>query len=73
MLKLGYFLMIVAGVLLGGYAAYLVIRTVVMSPGFGLFFKVVILVGAAGLLITVVGLIIERRRDKDDYSDDGDD
>lgn len=73
MLKLGYFLMIVAGVLLGGYAAYLVIRTVVMAPGLGLFFKVVILVGATGLLITIVGLIIERRRDKDDYSDDGDD
>jgi len=62
MLKLGYFLMIAAGVLLGGYAAYLVIRTVAMAPGLGLFFK-----------ITIVGLIIERRRDKDDYSDDGDD
>jgi len=73
MLKLGYFLMIAAGVLLGGYAAYLVIRTVAMAPGLGLFFKIIILVGAAGLLITIVGLIIERRRDKDDYSDDGDD
>ena len=65
--------MIAAGVLLGGYAASLVTRTVAMAPGLGLFFKVVILVGAAGLLITIVGLIIERRRDKDDYSDNGDD
>jgi len=73
MLKLGYFLMIVAGVLFGGYAAYLIVSTVVTAPGLGVFFKVVILVGAVGLLITVVGLIIERRRDKDDYSDDGDD
>lgn len=73
MLKFGYFLMIAAGVLLGGYAAYFVIRAVATAPGIGLFFKVVILVGAAGLLITVIGLIIERRRDKDDYSNDGDD
>ena len=73
MLKLGYFLMIAAGVLLGGYAAYWVVRLVVTAPGLGLFFKVVILVGATGLLITIVGLIIERRREKDDYSDDGDD
>jgi len=73
MLKLGYLLIIVAGVLLGGYTAYLVVRTVATAPGLGLFFKVVILVGAAGLFITIIGLIIERRRDKDDYSDDGDD
>ena len=73
MLKLGYFLMIAAGVLLGGYAAYWVVRVVVTSPGLGLFFKVVILVGATGLLITLAGLVIERRREKDDYSDDGDD
>ncbi len=73
MLKLGYFLMISAGVLLGGYAVYLVVRTVATAPGLGVFFKVVILVGASGLLITLIGLIIERRREKDDYSDDGDD
>lgn len=73
MLKLGYLLMIAAAALLGGYAAYWVVRVVVTAPGLGLFFKVVILVGAAGLLFTLVGLIIERRREKDDYSDDGDD
>ena len=50
MLKLGYFLMIVAGVLFGGYAAYLIVSTVVTAPGLGVFFKVVILVGAVGLL-----------------------
>jgi hypothetical protein len=73
MLKLGYWLMIFAGVLLGGYAAYFVVRIIAAAPGLNLFIKAVILVGAAGLLITLIGLIIERRREKDDYSDDGDD
>jgi len=73
MLKLGYFLMIAAGGLLGGYAAYSVVRVIITAPGLCLFFKLVILVGAAGLLITLAGLIIERRREKDDYSDNGDD
>ena len=73
MLRLGYWLMIAAGTLLGGYAAYFLVRAIVAAPGLNLFIKVVILVGAAGLLITIVGLIIERRREKDDYSDDGDD
>jgi branched-subunit amino acid ABC-type transport system permease component len=65
--------MIAAGTLLGGYAAYFLVRAIVAAPGINLFIKVVILVGAAGLLITIVGLIMERRREKDDYSDDGDD
>jgi len=71
MLKLGYFLMITAGALLGGYAAYLLVRVVATAPGLSVFFKVVILVGAAGLVMTIIGLIIERRREKDDYSDNG--
>ena len=73
MLRLGYLLMVTAGTLLGGYVAHLIVRTVATAPGLGIFFKVVILIGATGLLITVIGLIIERRREKDDYSDDGDD
>jgi len=73
MLRLGYWLMIAAGALLGGYAAYSLVRAIAAASGINLFIKVVILVGAAGLLITIVGLIIERRREKDDYSDDGDD
>ena len=73
MLRLGYWLMIAAGTLLGGYAAYFLVRAIAAAPGIKLFIKVVILVGAVGLLITIVGLIIERRREKDDYSDDGDD
>jgi len=71
-LRLGYWLMIVAGSLLGGSAAYFVIRTIATAPGLSTFFKVVILVGTAGLLITLVGLVIERRRESDDPGDNGD-
>jgi membrane protein implicated in regulation of membrane protease activity len=72
MLKLGYFLMIAAVVLLGGYAVYFIIHAVVTAPGLSPFFKVVILVGITGFFITIVGLILECRREKDDYSDNGD-
>jgi hypothetical protein len=70
MLKLGYWLMIVAGSLLGGYVAYLLIRLLVTAPGIGVFFKVVILIGAAGLIIVVLGLILERRKEGNDASGD---
>ncbi len=72
-LRLGYWLMIIAGSLLGGYAAYFVVRTIATAPGLSTFFKVVILTGAAGLLLTLIGLIIDRRRDSDDHRDNGGD
>jgi len=71
MLKIGYGLMMAAGILLGGYIAFLLIRLIVEAPGLNLFFKVVILIGAAGLLTTLGGLIVERRKErKDDPRDD---
>ncbi len=71
MLRLGYFLMIIAGILLGGYIAYQVIRLIVLAPGIGIFFKVVILVGVSGLALVLIGLIRERRKeDKDAARDD---
>ena len=63
MLRIGYFLMIMAGALLGGYAAYRVVRLIVFASGIGVFFKAVILIGMAGLVITLIGLIREKRRE----------
>ncbi len=72
MLKIGYGLMMAAAAtLLGGYVAYLTVRLIVGTPGIALFFKVVILIGAAGLLTTLVGLVLERRKERaDDLRDD---
>jgi len=70
MMKLGYWLMIVAGSLIGGYAAYFLIRLIVAAPGIGTFFKVVILIGAAGLIITIIGLILERKKEGQNVSSD---
>lgn len=71
MLKLGYFLMVAAGILLGGYVAYHLIRVILLARGIGIFLKVVIIIGAVGLLITLVGLVRERRKeDKDATRDD---
>ena len=66
MLKVGYWLMVTAGALLAGYVAYFLIRLLVTAPGIGVFFKVVILVGAAGLILTIAGLIWERRKEAKD-------
>ncbi len=70
MLKLGYFLMIIAGSLLGGYIAYQVIRLIVLAPGIGIFFKVVILIGIAGLVLILIGLIREKRKEEKDAAGD---
>jgi|LZCG01.1.fsa_nt_gb uncharacterized membrane protein len=70
MLKIGYWLMIAAGSLIGGYAAYSLIRLIITAPGIGTFFKVVILIGVAGLIITIIGLILERRKEGNDASSD---
>jgi hypothetical protein len=70
MLKLGYFLMIIAGSLLGGYIAYQVIRLIVLAPRIGIFFKVVILIGIAGLVLILIGLIREKRKEEKDAAGD---
>jgi len=70
MLRLGYWLIVTSGGLLAGYAAYFMIRLLVMAPGIAIFFKVVILLGAAGLILTIVGLIWERRKEETDATGD---
>jgi len=61
--------MILAGVLLGGYVSYFLVRAIITAPGIGSFFKVVILVGMSGLITTIIGLIRERRKEGHDASD----
>ena len=63
MLRVGYGLLMIAGAGLIGYVGYHVVRLLVVSSEIGLFFKVLILVTALGLVLTLVGLIWERRRE----------
>ncbi len=64
MLRTGYGLLMTAGACLVGYLIFWFVRWLVGAPSIGLFFKVVILVGGAGLLLTLVGLVLERRREE---------
>ena len=74
MLRVGYGLMMLAGACLIGYAGYHVIRALVASPVIPAFFKGLILLAAFGVIVTLIGLIRERRREeKDAPIDDGDD
>jgi hypothetical protein len=74
MLKIGYGLTLLAGGLLVGYLGYLLVRFLLAAQFIGPFFKAVILLGALGVLMTLAGLIRERRKEsKDADDDDGDD
>jgi len=70
LLRIGAWLMSAAGLLIAGYAVYWLVRLLVFAPGISVFFKVAILVGGIGLLITLVGLIMERRKEAEDASSD---
>jgi F0F1-type ATP synthase membrane subunit c/vacuolar-type H+-ATPase subunit K len=73
-LKIGYGLMMLAGACLIGYAGYHVVRALVASPAIPPFFKGLILLAALGVIVTLIGLVRERRREeKDDPIDDGND
>ncbi len=66
MLRIGYGLMMLAGVCLVGYVGYQVIRLLVTSSAIPVFFKGLILLAGLGLGLTVVGLIRERRKEERD-------
>lgn len=70
MLRLGYWLMMLAGAALIGFAAYHVIRLLIVSTAIGLFFKVLIPVGGVGILLTLAGLIREKMREDRDADRD---
>jgi len=59
-LKVGYTLMLGAGVLLLGYGGYSLAKLLWRLPGIPPFLRWVVLVGAAGFILTLVGLIWER-------------
>ena len=63
MLKVGYVLMLVAGAVLAGFVLFQAVSWLILTTEISLFFKVLILVGGLGIVLTLVGLIIERRKD----------
>ena len=60
MLKLGYGLLVGSVLLLCGYAGFELVRLLWRVAGIPPFLKWVILVGVAGLVLTLAGLIWER-------------
>lgn len=63
MLRLGYGLMLTAGGGLIAYALYRVVEALVRLPGVHVWLKALILCAGAGLVLTLIGLIVERRRE----------
>ena len=63
MLKAGYVLMLAAGAGILGFAGYHVVLALIQAKGIPLFFRVLILVAGAGVLLTLAGLIVERRKE----------
>lgn len=63
MLKVGYGLLVSSILLLFGYAGYELVRLIWRAHGVPPFLKWVILIGAAGLVLTLAGLIWERLKE----------
>ena len=63
MLKVGYVLMLVAGAVLVGFVLFQAVSWLILTAEISLFFKVLSLVGGLGIVLTLVGLIIEKRKD----------
>ena len=71
MLKVGYALMLAAGAGLVGFVGYRVVSFLILAPGINPFLKGLILCAGAGIVLTLVGLVIEKRKeDKHVSSDD---
>lgn len=63
MLKVGYALIVVAGAVLVGFVLFQVISWLILTSEISLFFKGLIRVGGLGIVLTLVGLIMERQKD----------
>ncbi|MFC2079689.1 hypothetical protein ACFLSZ_06885 [Candidatus Bipolaricaulota bacterium] len=63
MLKVGYVLILAAGAGLVGFAGYHAISFLIFAPGIHPFFKALILCAGVGVVLTLVGLVIERRKE----------
>ena len=64
MLRVGYGLLMIAGAGLIGYVGYHAARLLIVTSEIGLFFKALILVVCVGLVLTLAGLIRERRKEE---------
>jgi hypothetical protein len=71
MLKIGYALMLAAGGGLVGYAGYQAIVALIRVPGVHPVIKALVLCAGAGVILTLIGLVIEKR--KEDRHETGDD
>lgn len=62
--------MLVAGAVLVGFVLFQAISWLILTTEISLFFKVLILGGGLGIVLTLVGLIIEKRKDGEHVSSD---
>ncbi|MFC2105765.1 hypothetical protein ACFLS0_03340 [Candidatus Bipolaricaulota bacterium] len=71
MLKIGYALILIAGIGLIGFMGYHAVSALIFASGINPFFKGLILCGGVGVILTLIGLVIEKRKeDKHVSSDD---
>jgi len=63
MLKIGYALILIAGVGLIGFVGYHAVSFLILAPGINPFFKALILCVGAGVVLTLIGLVIEKRKE----------
>lgn len=71
MLKIGYALILVAGVGLIGFVGYHAVASLIFASGINPFFKALILCAGVGVIMTLIGLVIEKwKEDKHVPSDD---
>jgi F0F1-type ATP synthase membrane subunit c/vacuolar-type H+-ATPase subunit K len=70
MLKIGYALTMIAGACAVGFVGYRVVRILIATPGIHPFFKAVILLAGVGVVLVLIGLVRERRREDRDASYD---
>lgn len=71
MLKIGYVLILIAGAGLVGFLGYRFVLFLIQSPGIHPFFTALILCAGVGVILTLAGLVMEKR--KEDKHASGDD
>ena len=63
MLRIGYALILVAGAGLIGFVGYHAVSFLILAPGINPFFKALILCAGAGVILALIGLVIEKRKE----------
>jgi len=70
MLKIGYVLILIAGVGLIGYVGYHAVSALILTSSINVFFKALILCAGVGVILALIGLVIERRKEEKHVSSD---